>query len=77
MNNFDKNPVTVQSPLSVSHIRDEKRLGPYLIVEREAEEKAHKALEENNKRQVESIRAELAQLRAAAEQAVGKQSSKS
>ncbi|SRR5207247_148817 len=32
----------------------------------EAEEKARKALEEDNKRQVESIRAELAQLRAAA-----------
>ncbi|SRR6266705_2408751 len=31
----------------------------------EAEEKARKALEKNNKRQVESIRAELAQLRAA------------
>src|SRR3989441_6973244 len=32
----------------------------------EAEKKARKALEEDNKRQVESIRAELAQLRAAA-----------
>jgi len=32
----------------------------------EVEEKARKALEEDNERQVESIRAELAQLRAAA-----------